>query len=767
MTDPLRTAASRWPAAPALDDARASMCWSEVLEAAAGLASRIAIDPGARVGLLAGDGAAAVVAIHAARLAGGVLVPLHRRLALPELRAQAIRARTSVLLHDTDHATVAATLGGAIAPSRLVDIDVAARGVPTPAGVVAPMGVSDAVVLHTSGTTAMPRGVILTHGALLASAAAWNGFLRSGPADHWLATLSLAHVAGMGMVMRSVHSGARLTLHDRFDPARIRRALEQDGVTLMSLVPTQLRSLLDAGPVSATGLRALLVGGGPVPPDLVSRAVDAGIPVVTTYGLTEAGSGVTALPAEQVARAPESVGMPLPGVRIRLVDAHGAEVPQGAIGSILVGGPTLARGYDDDPEATRTRFVGGWLRTGDLGVLDPQGRLRVVDREDELIISGGENVSPAEVVAALAAHPALADVAVVGRSHPRWGRVPVAVVVPRDPSAGPAIGELRAFGRERLAGFKLPVACRVVSRVPRTASGKVVRRELAAMLDGAADGPGAWQVARPDGAVILCEDVGSGTPVVLLHATLSNSRELRALAAVLAPWHRVLLVDRRSAGTSRMPPDDPGGPLDVGTHVEDLQAVLDVVLQGERPVLVGHSYGGCVALELAARHPGRISGVWTFEPPYLAVLDEAGDAALGERIAALARDEGGAAAALAFLDAVRGPGTSDRLPTAARERLGAEGRSAVADAALLGLRPDGLHAIASPVTIALGGRSQATYEAVAAALGERVPDLAIERLAALGHGAPVSRPDEVAASIIAFAGRLAPPEAAGPTMASW
>jgi pimeloyl-ACP methyl ester carboxylesterase len=493
---------------------------------------------------------------------------------------------------------------------------------------------------------------------------------------------------------------------------------------------------------------------------LVRRALAAGLPVVTTYGLTEAGSGVTALRDDEATDAPGSVGRPLPGISVRVIDPRGRDLPEGVRGRIAVSGPTLATGYDGDQRASRDTFVDGWLWTADLGWLDGRGRLWVADRLDDLIIRGGENVSPTEVEAVLAAHPAIEDAAVVARPDPAWGEVPVAAVVPRGGMTVPTLDELRAFARPRLAGYKLPADLHVVAEIPRTDSGKIVRRAVAAIVaTGRPDRieMSTSEVVRPDGATIHVEVRGRGPVIVLLHATLSNAGELRPLAQRLAVCARVVSIDRRSAGASRMPPDDPGGAIDVGVHVADVVGVLDQVTPGAPALAVGHSFGGCVALELGARIPTLIAGVWAFEPPYLTLLPAtrpADVAALGDRLTALAREEGPTAAAFAFLDAVRGHGTSVRLPAEARARLGAEGRAAVADAGLQGLAPDELARIAAPVVIGLGGRSGGPYAAVATALKARIPGLAIERFADLGHGGPVSRPDALAASIVAFARRI-------------
>jgi pimeloyl-ACP methyl ester carboxylesterase len=496
---------------------------------------------------------------------------------------------------------------------------------------------------------------------------------------------------------------------------------------------------------------------------------------VTTYGLTEAGSGVTALPVAEGALAPGSAGRPLPGIELRVVDAQDVPVGPRQRGSIVVAGPTLATAYDGDAEATSARFVSGMFRTGDLGMLDDEGRLWVVDRQDELIISGGENISPAEVEAVLATHPGLADVAVVARPDAAWGAVPVAAVVPHPGRGAPTTQELRDFARDRLAGFKLPADVRIVAEVPRTASGKILRREVSALLDASAPDapttPRSHAIARPDGAIIHAETLGSGPLLLLLHATLSTAHDLGPLASRLARTFRVVSVDRRSAGASRMPPDDPGGAVDIASHVDDVLGVLDVVAPGERALAVGHSFGGCVALELAAWHPHRVTAAWVFEPPYLALLraaDVPDLTALGDRIAALGREQGPAAAALAFLDTVRGPGTSARLPEAARTRLGAEGRGAIADAALLGLDPRGLRRIMASVVVALGGRGGGPYAAVAAAITGRVSTATVERFPDLGHGGPTSRPDVVASSIAALAARtgLIPEHAVAPAEAA-
>jgi O-succinylbenzoic acid--CoA ligase len=302
-------------------------------------------------------------------------------------------------------------------------------------------------VIHTSGTTGEPRAVELTFANHAASAAASADALGVDPDDRWLCPLPLHHVGGLGVLIRCAVNRTTAVLHERFDAGRVKAVLERGEVTLASLVPTMLVRLREAGLGRAPRLRAIALGGGPIPAGLLDWAAQAGIPVVPVYGMTETSSQIVA----------GSPGRSLQGVELRVAD-----------GEILVRGPMVARAAVAED---------GWLHTGDLGRLDGDGLLHVEGRLKELIVTGGENVSPLEVEQALLAHPAVADAAVAGRPDPEWGEAIVAFVVLREP-AGP--GELRGWCRERLAPHKVPKAVHPVAALPRSATGKLLRERLAA-----------------------------------------------------------------------------------------------------------------------------------------------------------------------------------------------------------------------------------------------------------------------------------------------
>jgi O-succinylbenzoic acid--CoA ligase len=458
----------------------------------------------ARVALLAGDGPATVAAIHAVRRVGAVLVPLNRRGAPAELGRLIAHARPALLLHDQDHATAAGEAAGiaaeavgasprAIALAPLHERQGAGPDEPDRGLVIrdAVDPAAPATIVFTSGTTGRSKGAVLTHGNHLASAAAWAGALRPASTDRWLACLPFHHVAGLAMIFRSSLWGVPLHLASGFEPAAIWRAFDEDGISHCSIVGSTLRRLVEArgGRDAPPTLRALLVGGERTPPEWIRAARRLGLPVMATYGATETASGVTALEPADADRLPESAGRPLPGVELRIVADGGATAdprqPAAAaeIGEIEVRGGMVFAGYDGEPEATAAALAGGWLRTGDLGALDADGFLTVADRRDDLIVSGGENVYPAEVEAVLLAHPAVVEAAVVGRPDRRWGAVPVALVVLADHTdADVTDAALAAHCRARLAAFKVPVAFRRVGALPKTAGGKLRRAEARLML---------------------------------------------------------------------------------------------------------------------------------------------------------------------------------------------------------------------------------------------------------------------------------------------
>jgi O-succinylbenzoic acid--CoA ligase len=318
-----------------------------------------------------------------------------------------------------------------------------------------------ALVVATSGTTGAPKGVELTRAGIEASALAVSEGLGATAADTWLACVPMCAVAGLNILARVRATGAGLAVPGRFDPVQVAIG---SGFTLVSLVATMLNRVLACGfDRERSGLRLVLLGGGPVPPGLVERAADAGLRVVASYGMSETFGGLVL------------DGRPVAGAELRIAAGPGG------MGEILVRGPMVMRGYRGPDAAEQTAAVlrdDGWLATGDLGTIGPDGRLKVSGRKRDLVITGGVNVFPDEVEAVLRGHPGVADVAVAGRPDPEWGERVVAWVVPADPSAPPKLDELRGFTLERLAAAKAPRELVLTATLPRNPNGKLLRREL-------------------------------------------------------------------------------------------------------------------------------------------------------------------------------------------------------------------------------------------------------------------------------------------------
>jgi o-succinylbenzoate---CoA ligase len=308
----------------------------------------------------------------------------------------------------------------------------------------------------TSGSSGTPHSVGLTYGNFLWNAVGSSFNIGVDPADRWLCCLPLSHISGLGILMRSVIYGTTAVVHDGFETDRVAAALADDGITVLSLVTTTLVRLLEAG-ADLSGPRAILIGGGPVPEEPLEEAIGRGATVVQTYGLTEACSQVTTLAPADAKRKVGSAGRPLLTTHLRIQE-----------GEILVQGPTVAPDCAD---------ADGWLHTGDLGRIDEEGFLYVEDRMDDMIVSGGENVVPAEVEQVLLRHPEVADAAVVGREDPAWQQAVTAVVVLEDGSETTP-DDLRRHCAESLAGFKVPKRVELAAALPRTPSGKLMRRAL-------------------------------------------------------------------------------------------------------------------------------------------------------------------------------------------------------------------------------------------------------------------------------------------------
>jgi O-succinylbenzoic acid--CoA ligase len=308
----------------------------------------------------------------------------------------------------------------------------------------------------TSGSSGAPRVIGLTPANFLWSAAGSALNLGAEPADRWLCCLPLFHIAGLSILIRSAIYGTTAVVHDGFDADRVAGALAEKDITLVSLVATQLARLLDAD-ADVAKPRAILLGGGPLPLDLLERATEAGATVVQTYGMTETCSQVATLAPADARRKLGSAGRPLLSARIEIDD-----------GEIVVSGSTVA------PESTDDK---GRLHTGDLGEIDDDGFLFVSGRKSEIIVTGGENVMPAEVEEVLLHHPTVADVAVVGRPDPEWQEAVTAIVVPAE-GESPDEGELHTYATSLLSTYKVPKRFEFVKELPRTAAGKLKRAEL-------------------------------------------------------------------------------------------------------------------------------------------------------------------------------------------------------------------------------------------------------------------------------------------------
>jgi fatty-acyl-CoA synthase len=436
---------------------------------ACALKSELGIRHGDRVAVLAKNDPDHLTLLYACARLGAMLVPLNWRLAAPELHFILSNAgvRTVIVAQPLEVKTGAHIVGlGSIA-----DVLAAASG----DGREADVNWHDPLlIVYTAGTTGRPKGAVLTHQALLANAAMSQHMHSMTSDDHVLTVLPLFHVGGLNIqTTPALQLGATVTLHARFTAGETLQAIARDRPTLTTLVPATIQALLEHPDWLATdlgSLRAISTGSTLVPQGLVDAVQAREVPVLQVYGATETSPIAVYTRLGSDLTRPLSTGLPGLLCEARIVDDAGQEVPPGTAGEVEVRGPNVLTKYWQDAHATAEALRDGWFRTGDIGVRDADGYFRIHDRKKNMIVSGGENIYPAEIERVLLDHPSVAEAAVIGVADLRWQEVPVAYVVAR---SAVSVDELRSHLLDQLARFKLPREILLVDELPRNALGKV------------------------------------------------------------------------------------------------------------------------------------------------------------------------------------------------------------------------------------------------------------------------------------------------------
>lgn len=423
----------------------------------------------------------AVVLIHALARLGAILAPLNRRLTSRELAGQLEQLKPKLLIYDDSSSKAAEAIGDHVRRQFHFATFEQELG---PALETPPFDLNRRqAIIFTSGTTGTPKGAMLSFANHFWSASASAFRLGLNRDDRWLSCLPLFHVGGLAVLFRSCLYGTTVVLHDRFDVEAIGEALENQAITITSLVPTMMHRLLEwrGQRPWPPNLRTILLGGAAASPRLIERCLEQDAPICITYGLTEAASQVATMTTDGVRRKPGSAGRPLLFNDLAIVDDDGRPLPAGQVGEVTVGGPIVMQGYLNNESANKSALREGRLFTGDMGYVDDDGDLWLVQRRVDIVVSGGENIYPVEIEGVLSEHPQVVDACVVGLPDAEWGQIVAAAVV-FAPGTALTEQELETYCRQKLAGYKLPRRWEFTSSLSRTASGKPRRQEIAQLF---------------------------------------------------------------------------------------------------------------------------------------------------------------------------------------------------------------------------------------------------------------------------------------------
>ncbi len=491
--------AAATPRLPAITFDGHTTSYGELLDRIDRLAAELAaggVGRGDRVGYLGLNDPMFLITLFAAARIGAVFVPLNYRLTAAELGYILADAGVHTLLADARYAAVAGPVLTGPGVRRALALSAVPGWEPLPdllanrgrlAAPVHPRSDEVAVIMYTSGTTGRPKGAMLTHGNLF-----WNNVnallsFDVSQDDVSLVAAPLFHIGGLNVTtLVTLQKGGQIVLMPAFDPGQALKLIAEYRVTTMFGVPAMFLFMSQVPEFAAADLssvRFLICGGAPVPETLITRYGQRGIAFVQGYGLTETAPLALVLRADEVSVKVGAAGHAvLPLSDVRLVDAENNPVAPGERGEICVRGPQVMAGYWHNREATDAVIdAGGWFHTGDIGQADQDGYVYVVDRLKDMVITGGENVYPAEVEAVLYHHPAIAEVAVLGTPHEQWGEA-VTAVVALNPGAALTLEELSAFARDKLAGYKIPLRLEFVDALPRNPAGKVLKYQLLEQL---------------------------------------------------------------------------------------------------------------------------------------------------------------------------------------------------------------------------------------------------------------------------------------------